>query len=89
MLNKCASTIFGLLALCVILALAGCKPQTIGGVTSDPSKATYSYDRRTGLCFATFGVRLMDSAARFTESYSVSAVPCNEAVLALVPTEQQ
>jgi hypothetical protein len=66
--------------------LAACDASTVT-VDIDPSKTRYSRDARTGQCFAALGRGAPGFSVR-AESFSVAAVPCTDAVLALVPRAQ-
>ena len=66
--------------------LAACDASTVT-VDIDPSKTRYSRDIRTDQCFAAIG-RGNPAVPVRAESFSVAAVPCTEAVLALVPRAQ-
>lgn len=57
-------------------------------VTVNPSVTTYARDARTDICFATIGRQIMDTGGKVSNIFSVAAVPCSPAVLALVPKSQ-
>jgi hypothetical protein len=64
------------------MLLLGCEVKTVL-LDTDPTKATYSRDKRTNICFASFG------RADGVKAFSVAGVPCTEAVLKLVPEGQR
>jgi hypothetical protein len=70
------------------LTLAGCDARTVH-INIDPSKATYSRDNRTGLCFAAFGRAKGGSWSDVADSLTVTNVPCSAEVMALVPNGQR
>jgi hypothetical protein len=77
-------------AAVLALALAGCDQQTVP-VEIRPEAARYLRDIRTGLCFAGFGRAAPNSisgAMGVAQSFALAAVPCTEAVMALVPVGQ-
>lgn len=67
--------------------MAACDARTVT-VEIAPEKASYSRDPRTGLCFAAFGRAQPGNIVGRAESFSITAVPCSDAVLALVPRAQ-
>ena len=78
----------GALGMVALALLGGCSPESVE-VASDPSKITYSRDARTDLCFATLGIKRLETGGRVAWSFSTTNVPCTLKVLALVPSEQR
>jgi hypothetical protein len=78
------------LALLLIIGLLviGCDAKTVA-VETDPQKTTYSRDARTQLCFATIGRAPAGRIGDAADSFSVTNVPCTEAVMGLVPARQR
>lgn len=74
-------------ALGALLLLVACDAKSVRTET-DPTKTTYSRDARTDLCFATIGRAKGGNITGIASSFSVTNVPCSEAVLSLVPAEQ-
>lgn len=80
------------LAALGLLSLAACGARTVA-VEIAPDQATYSRDRRTGLCFAAFGRGTGNNWLGWlfgtADSFSITGVPCSPEVLALVPARQR
>jgi hypothetical protein len=81
---KINSVLVTTVLLILVFALAACDPKSVPALI-DPSVTTYARDVRTNICFAAIGRESMDTGAKMSWSFSITAVPCSAPVLALVP----
>jgi len=65
----------------ILISLAGCAYPGSGRMSISGNSVVYTYDERTNLCFA--AVALTKPFNTEIEQFSMTAIPCNEHIVAL------
>ena len=67
------------------LGLTACGGHSSSNVSVDPEDIKYTYDSRTGKCFAYVGSGNLTK----TTGVALAQVPCDDAVMAQIPEDQK